>query len=204
MKVFYKLTLCVVALGVLASTSVNASHNPFGNNYNYNPPPMCRDLPLIDVRGNDDIDGILGDEKDGYVTIAEVAVANPLANLDSLVGAVLAADPLVLEALADPSALLTVFAPVNSAFEAIPADVLTGIVDAGGLTDVLLYHVITGERDPRGGAYLRSEDSLLGQFIIIKRGRANPTVNQSNIDCTGVQTDNGLVWLIDSVLLPQF
>lgn len=204
MKVFYKFAFYTVAIGMLASMTANASDSRLWDVGNYNPPPMCGDLPLIDVRGNDGIDGILGDEKDGYVTIAEVAVANPLANLDSLVGAVLAADPLVLEALADPSALLTVFAPVNSAFEAVPAEVLTGIIEAGSLTNVLLYHVITGERDPRGGAYLRSEDSLLGQFIFVKRGRANPTVNQSNIECTGVQTDNGLVWLIDSVLLPQF
>lgn len=165
---------------------------------------QCRSEPLIDVRGNSDIDGILGDAKDGKVTIAEVAVANPLGNLDELVNAVLAADPAVLEAIADPNQRLTVFAPDNEAFGAIPGDVLNGIVDAGGLTDVLLYHVVAGNFDPRRVFYVRSVDSLLMQDLFVKKGRKNPSINNSEIGCTGVRTDNGLVWIIDSVLLPQF
>lgn len=165
---------------------------------------QCRYEPLIDVRGNTDIDGILGDGQDGKVTIAEVAVANPLGNLDELVNAVLAADPAVLEAIADPNQHLTVFAPDNEAFGAIPGEVLTGIVEAGGLTDVLLYHVVAGHFDPRRVFYVRSVDSLLMQDLFVKNGRKNPSINNSEIGCTGVQTDNGLVWIIDSVLLPQF
>ncbi len=192
MKNSSKLTIVVLILGVL--TSLEA----FATNYN-----SCRHTQLVDVRGNSKIDGILGDGKDGKVTIAEVAVANPLDNLDRLVAAVLAADPGVLEALSDPEAELTVFAPDNDAFDAIPDSILNAL-DSELLTDTLLYHVLAGYFDPRRVFYIRAVDSLLSQDLFVKRGRKNPTVNQSNIECAGVRTDNGLVWLIDSVLQPQY
>ena len=192
MKSFSKLAVIVSILGVL--TSLEA----FATNYN-----SCRHTQLIDVRGNSEIDGVLGDGKDGKVTIAEVAVANPLDNLDRLVAAVLAADPGVLEALSDPEAELTVFAPDNDAFDAVPDSILNAL-DSELLTDILLYHVLAGYFDPRRVFYIRTVDSLLGQDLFVKRGRRNPTVNQSDIECAGVRTDNGLVWLINSVLLNQY
>lgn len=194
---FSKLTIAALTVGMLFSLNASAG---WGGYKKYN---TCKRTDMIDVRGNSDIDGILG-EADGKVTIAEVAVANPLGNLDTLVFAVTNADPAVLEALSDPEAMLTVFAPDNDAFAAIPAEILDGIITSGALTDVLLYHVIGGYFDPRNVWYVRSTDSLLGQDLFVKRGRTNPSVNQSEIGCAGVQTDNGLVWLIDSVLLPQF
>jgi uncharacterized surface protein with fasciclin (FAS1) repeats len=204
MKLFTKTAAISLAMGILSTTNVAADHKSSHGIFGVAPAPQCNRVDMIDVRGNGDIDGALGDGKDGMVTIAEVAVVNPLDNLGALVGAVLAADPLVLNAIADPSQSLTVFAPTDDAFAAVPEEVLNGIVDSGALTDVLLYHVIAGERDPRKGAYLRTQDSLLGQFLVIKRGRSNPTVNQSNVNCKGVYTDNGMVWLLDSVLIPQF
>jgi uncharacterized surface protein with fasciclin (FAS1) repeats len=194
---FSKLTIIALAAGLLFSLNANAG---WGGYKQFN---QCKRTDMIDVRGNADIDGILG-EADGKVTIAEVAVFNPLGNLDTLVFAVQNADPAVLEALADPEALLTVFAPDNDAFAAIPGDILNGIISSGALTDVLLYHVVAGYYDPRNTWYIRTVDSLLGQDLFVKRGRTNPSINQSEIGCAGVMTDNGVVWLIDSVLLPQF
>ena len=192
-------TLAIIAITASLFFSLDASAG-----WGYKKTNQCKKTDYIDVRGNADIDGILGDDPDGKVTIAEVAVANPLGNLDELVNAVLAADPAVLAAIADPTARLTVFAPDNEAFAAIPGDILGGIVSSDALTDVLLYHVVAGYFDPRNVWYIRSTESLLGEDLFIKRGRSNPSINQSEIGCTGVRTDNGLVWLIDSVLLPQF
>ena len=87
----------------------------------------------IDATGNTEIDGVLKDDPDGMVTIAEVAVANPLGNPDEIVNAVLAAEPTALEALSGPTARLTVFAPDNEALAAIPGDILNGIVTSGSL-----------------------------------------------------------------------
>ena len=155
---------------------------------------QCRSEPIADLRGSGDFDS----NGDGFVTIAEVAVANAESGgaLVELVNAVLAADGAVLDTLSDPEARLTVFAPDNEAFAALPA-----VTD---LTATLLYHVIPGHFDPRRVLYLRSAGSALGQDLFIKRGRDNPTINNSEIDCAGVRTDNGLVWFIDSVLQPQF
>jgi uncharacterized surface protein with fasciclin (FAS1) repeats len=41
-------------------------------------------------------------------------------------------------------------------------------------------------------------------FIGYDRKERAPRINQSLADCTAVKTDNGTVWIIDSVLLPQF
>jgi uncharacterized surface protein with fasciclin (FAS1) repeats len=159
---------------------------------------------MIDVRGADVYDS----NGDGAVTILEVALANPLDNLDGLLGAVGVLNQedydFVTGALGDPNASWTVFAPDNEAFEAIPANILTEIAAVDGITGILLYHVVAGTFDPRRVFYVRSVESIGGQDLFVKRGKRNPTINNSEIGCTGVRTDNGLVWIIDSVLLPQF
>ena len=45
--------------------------------------------------------------------------------------------------------------------------------------------------------------TLLGQDLYIHRKNGQQRVNNSAINCMGVRTDNGMVWLIDSVLMPQ-
>jgi uncharacterized surface protein with fasciclin (FAS1) repeats len=133
-------------------------------------------------------------------TIVDAAVATPaLSTLTSLVVAAGLAD-----ALAAPGNL-TVFAPTNDAFGKIPAPVLGAIGgDVGVLTAVLTYHVVPGAADPRM-ARKKEVATLQGQtlFIGFERG-TGAAVNQSTADCTAVHTTNGTVWIIDSVLLPQF
>jgi len=189
MKHSYKLAIVALTVGILLSANLSAFNN------------SCRRAGFIDVRGNADLDT----NNDGKVTIAEVAIANPLNNLDTLVTAVTLADEAILATLSDTDERLTVFAPDNEAFANIPEAILEDILaDQDILTSVLLYHVVDGKFDPRKVWFIRSADSLLGQDLFVKRGRSNPTVNQSNIGCNGVLTDNGYVWIIDSVLQPQF
>lgn len=192
MKRVMTLTILTFLAGSLFSMNATAG-------YKFGKFKQCRTTPATDVRGaaEFDLDG------DGNVTIAEVVVANPFENLGTLLFAVENADPAVLEALSNPNADLTVFAPDDDAFAAIPPMVLDGII-ADSLTEVLLYHVVPGQFDPRRVFYVRSVESLLTQDLFVKRGRKNPTINNSEIACGGVRTDNGLVWLIDSVLMPQY
>ncbi len=134
-------------------------------------------------------------------TIVDAAVATPaLSTLTSLVVAAGLAD-----ALAAPGNL-TVFAPTDEAFAAIPPAVLGAIgSDLGVLTAVLTYHVVPGRADPRQ-PITRKLDTLQGQTLFAgwDRDGAAPMINQSKADCTAVRTTNGTVWVIDSVLLPQF
>jgi uncharacterized surface protein with fasciclin (FAS1) repeats len=134
-------------------------------------------------------------------TIVDAAVATPA--LSTLTGLVVAAG--LADALAAPGDL-TVFAPTDAAFAAIPPAVLAAIGgDTAVLTAVLTYHVVPGRVDPRK-PNTRKLETLQGQTLFAgwdRDGRA-PMINQSKADCTAVRTSNGTVWIVDSVLLPQF
>ncbi|GAB4036235.1 MAG: hypothetical protein Fur0014_02620 [Rubrivivax sp.] len=133
-------------------------------------------------------------------TLVDAAIATPaLSTLTSLVVAAGLAD-----ALSQPGNL-TVFAPTNDAFGKIPAPVLGAIGgDLGVLTAVLTYHVVPGHADPRG-ARKTEVTTLQGQSLFIGYDKGTgASVNQSTADCTAVRTTNGTVWIVDSVLLPQF
>lgn len=145
---------------------------------------------------------------DFHGTIADAAIANPFNNLGTLLTAVVNADPAVLAAISDPHARLTVLAPTDDAFAKVPnlGDILP---DTPLLTNILLYHVLDGvgrRYDPRRTfwGWALEKKTLLGQTVFFNRSRTSPQVNQSNVNCQGVKTDNGVIWIIDSVLLPQF
>jgi len=109
--------------------------------------------------------------------------------------------------LADESAELTVFAPVNAAFDEV-ATTVAGLTDEQ-LTTVLTYHVLGSqvrEEDIQAG----SVETLNTQSISINVGESAVTisdVDESNEDATvvltNVQGSNGVVHVIDGVLIPQ-
>jgi transforming growth factor-beta-induced protein len=148
-------------------------------------------------------------------TIAEVVVAATQANpaeFTILLAAVQAAEPAVLSALSDPAQNLTVFAPTDAAF----AELLTRLnVSASELlanralvTQVLLYHVIPGRSDE---AALR-QNAAQGQVAFTLEGTRLAfnldgnnvlRINSSNVIASNVQASNGIVHVIDRVLLPS-
>ena len=133
-------------------------------------------------------------------TIVDAAVATPA--LSTLVDLVTAAG--LAETLATTEDI-TVYAPTNDAFAAIPEPVLNAIGgDVDLLTSVLTYHVSPGLRDPRFHFTAVERPTLQGANVYFDFNNGRVRVNQSEVSCTGVRTDNGLVWIIDSVLLPQF
>jgi len=133
-------------------------------------------------------------------TIVDAAVATPqLSTLVSLVtqaglGSVLTTTP-----------DLTVFAPTNEAFAKIDPDVLAAIGgNSGALNTVLGYHVIGSAQDPRRWSEPQPRTTLARQRVYIWHDGVFARVNNSKVNCQGIKTSNGIVWLIDSVLLPQF
>ena len=105
----------------------------------------------------------------------------------------------------------TVYAPVNTAFEALPEAFVAFLAanPTEDLASVLALHVSPGEGyafDPRLVADAREVKTLQpdGQTVFFNRSGKGPQVNQSDVDCQGVQTTNGTVWLINSVLMPQY
>ena len=132
-------------------------------------------------------------------TIVDAAIATPA--LSTLVDLVVQAG--LGGALSAPGNL-TVFAPTNAAFEAVPDPMLTAIgSDDAVLAAVLTYHVTAGPADPRVNLIPREVKTLQGQTVFLDYDGV-PQVNQSNAACQGVRTNNGTVWVVDSVLLPQF
>jgi uncharacterized surface protein with fasciclin (FAS1) repeats len=170
-----KFVAAAVAAGLSALSFAAAASSPIGE---------CRSTQAVNFPG----------------TIVDAAVATPaLSTLTSLVVAANLAGPL------SAPGNLTVYAPTNSAFAKIPAPVLNAIGgDINVLTAVLTYHVVPGAADPRRGGKFEVT-TLQGQTLFVGSGKGtSPMVNQSGADCTAVKTTNGTVWIIDSVLLPQF
>jgi len=133
-------------------------------------------------------------------TIVDAAIATPeLSTLTSLVVAANLTGPL------SGKGPFTVFAPTNDAFGKVPAPLL-GLIggDVNLLTTVLTYHVTPGHVDPRKSLMPAQVKTLQGQTLFVGYDADGASVNQSVAACKGVQTTNGTVWLINSVLLPQF
>ena len=98
---------------------------------------------------------------------------------------------------------ITVFAPTNDAFAAVPAETLdAAMADPNGLlTSVLTYHVVPGELTPDQLA--GEHEPLAGETLTVEGSGDSFTVNGSaSVVCGNVQTANATVYIIDGVLLP--
>jgi uncharacterized surface protein with fasciclin (FAS1) repeats len=99
----------------------------------------------------------------------------------------------------------TVFAPVDDAFAALPAETVTALSDpanAGLLTSILTYHVLPGQILPAdlSGEYTTVE----GSTLTVSGSGDNIMINDATVICGGVSTANATVYLIDTVLsLPE-
>ncbi|MFG2734650.1 fasciclin domain-containing protein [Streptomyces harbinensis] len=120
--------------------------------------------------------------------------------LTTLVGAVDAAG--LVDTLNDAQDI-TVFAPVNDAFDAIPEEDLNAVLaDEELLTGVLTYHVV-GERIAPEQLADGTFETLQGGTVTTAGSGESFTVNdEAAVVCGNVQTANATVYLIDTVLMP--
>jgi uncharacterized surface protein with fasciclin (FAS1) repeats len=158
--------------------------------------------PLADAKGPKGAQGPKGP------TIVDVAIAvnaeGPFAGqFDTLIAAVLAADPIVLDVLTG-NGQFTVFAPTDDAFAALgltPANIADLSTDF--LTDVLVYHVAHGRRysaDVLASSRIRV---LKGGFLFQDAGVLTDNLDRkANIVVTDVEAANGVIHAIDAVVLP--
>jgi len=133
-------------------------------------------------------------------TILDVVVNSDVHN--TLEAAVLAAG---LEgALAGPGPL-TVFAPTDGAFEALPAGTLDALLadPTGALTQVLLYHAVAGvalSTDLSDGQMITT---IQGQDVTVTINANGVFINDAQVIIADIIADNGVVHVIDAVLVPQ-
>ncbi|MEM7112394.1 MAG: fasciclin domain-containing protein [Chloroflexota bacterium] len=135
------------------------------------------------------------------VTIVDAAVAD--GRFTTLVAAVEAAG--LVDALSSED-MLTVFAPTDDAFAALPEGTIDALLAApeGQLTDILLYHVVDGVVPAADVVALESFSTLLGQDVTVTiDDSGNVFLNDEvQIIITDIETDNGIIHVIDTVLLP--
>jgi uncharacterized surface protein with fasciclin (FAS1) repeats len=127
----------------------------------------------------------------------------------TLVAAVTAAG--LAETLAGPGHF-TVYAPVNDAFAALPAGTLDTLLkpeNKGQLTDILLYHVddrnLSAAAIPEGSNYFKP--LLTSQRLCITKSASGVTIadgtgDVANVIIADIKADNGVIHVIDKVLLP--
>ncbi len=137
--------------------------------------------------------------------IVDIAVAASKADpgeFKTLVAAVLAADPAVLATLSQQRQL-TVFAPTDAAFAKAgytPENIAK--VGAAALTNILLYHVAPGARYAEDVVSSSQIRTLQRGFLSVSIVDGSAYVNDSKIIKTDIKATNGVIHVIDAVLLP--
>ncbi|MGW3292541.1 fasciclin domain-containing protein [Streptomyces xiamenensis] len=130
-------------------------------------------------------------------------VATAASNNEALTTLVSAVDAAGLVDTLNDADGITVFAPVNDAFAAIPEEDLNAVLaDQDMLTGILTYHVV-GERLSPEQLEDGSFETLQGGTVTTTGSGESFTVNdEAAVVCGNVQTANATVYLIDTVLMP--
>lgn len=131
--------------------------------------------------------------------LVDVAIAN---QFTTLVAAVQAAD---LEATLRGPGPFTVFAPTESAFAGLPEGTLQTLLQPDNsalLTDILTYHVVSGEVTSEQVLTLSSAETVQGSEIQIRVEDGVVFINDARVVQADVGASNGIIHVIDSVLLP--
>jgi uncharacterized surface protein with fasciclin (FAS1) repeats len=135
------------------------------------------------------------------LSIAEIAASN--GNFEILTAAIEAAG--LTEVLSNEDLSVTVFAPTDEAFAALPEGTLDALLlpeNRDQLAQILTYHVVDGE--------VRSTDlasgdveTLSGASVAVMVGDGMVTINEANVVAADIEASNGVIHVIDAVLLPM-
>ena len=133
-------------------------------------------------------------------TITETAIA--AGNFNTLVAAVKAAD--LVETLSGPGPF-TLFAPTDEAFAKVPTETLQRLLkpDAKNqLVGVLTYHVVPGKVMASDVVKLTTAKTVQGQSVAISVN-GGVKIDGANVVVTDIECDNGVIHVIDAVILPN-
>ena len=120
-------------------------------------------------------------------------------SFNTLVAAVKAAN--LVDTLKGPGPF-TVFAPTDDAFAKLPAGTVDALLqDIPKLTKILTYHVVSGKVMAADVVQLKSATTVEGSTVKIDATNG-VKVNDSTVVTPDVAADNGVIHVIDTVLLP--
>lgn len=145
-------------------------------------------------QGEDETEDTLSD-------IPSTAVAAGI--FDTLVAALGAAD--LVDALSGPNGPFTVFAPTDEAFGDLPDGIIDCLLaNPESLSDVLLYHVVSGtalSTDLTNGQKVPT--LLAGADVTVRINNSGVFINEASVAVPDVLATNGVIHIIDEVLVPQ-
>jgi uncharacterized surface protein with fasciclin (FAS1) repeats len=132
--------------------------------------------------------------------LVDTAVAG---RFDTLVAAVKAAG--LVDALKGPGPF-TVFAPTDEAFAKLPPGTLENLLrpeNKDQLRNILTYHVVAGQVTAKDVLKLGSAKTLEGGSLTIRSENGGVMVNNAHVTKTDIAASNGVIHVIDTVLLPE-
>ena len=144
-------------------------------------------------------DGAKGD-MDNQPSIVDIAAGNE--DFSTLVAALKAAE--LVDVLSGEGPF-TVFAPTNDAFEKLPAGTVETLLEPENkaqLTDVLTYHVVSGAVYASDVVELSEAATVQGSSFEITVSDAGVMVDSANVVTTDIEASNGVIHVIDGVILP--
>jgi len=102
----------------------------------------------------------------------------------------------------------TVFAPTDDAFARLPKGAVEGLLkDIPKLKSVLTYHVVPGKVMAADVVKLKTAKTVQGQDVKIDASKwhlhKNVKINDANVIKADIATDNGVIHVIDKVMLPK-
>jgi len=142
-----------------------------------------------------------GDAAHKRANIVETAVA--AGSFKTLAAALEAAD---LIGVLENDGPFTVFAPTDAAFAKLPAGTVEMLLkpeNKAKLRSILTYHVVAGSYPAAKVVKLTSAKTVNGQTVSIDAGKSGVKVAGATVVQTDIQTSNGVIHVIDSVLLPK-
>lgn len=138
------------------------------------------------------------DAKKANNDIVDIAVGN--SDFSTLVTALKAAD--LVDALKGEGPF-TVFAPTNEAFAKLPKGALDNLLkDKEALKQVLLYHVVSGKVTSADVVKVDKANTLSGKDVKVTVSDSGVMINSSKVTVVDIMATNGVIHVIDTVLLP--
>jgi uncharacterized surface protein with fasciclin (FAS1) repeats len=130
--------------------------------------------------------------------IVETAVS--AGSFNTLVAAVQAAE---LDGVLAGDGPYTVFAPTDDAFAKLPAGTVEALLaNPDQLREILLYHVVPGKVTAAQVVNLSNATTAQGSDIAIKVADGSVMINDALVTATDIETSNGVIHVIDTVILP--
>jgi uncharacterized surface protein with fasciclin (FAS1) repeats len=98
----------------------------------------------------------------------------------------------------------TVFAPSDEAFAKLPEGTIESLItDTEKLKSILTYHVVSGRHMAEDVVKKTSIKTIQGGDLKISNKNGNVMINDAKVIATDIETDNGIIHVIDKVVLPS-